>query len=326
MIPGPRTVLGGTFSALLSLFKPCLELIRLYALKQKRMTNQFVALEHAKATAIDLTMTYGPKVLVAALIMLLGYFAGRWVAQVVGRWLGKLQLEPPVRQLILRLVRGVVLLLFLLIALTNLEVKLLPLIAGLGVAGAGIAFAMQGILGNLFAGLTIIFTRPFRVGEYVSMAGVEGQVEAIQLFSTYLSHPDRSTVVVPNRQIVGEILHNYGKIRQLDLCVSVSYDTDLNAALAAIRAVLDRNPRVLKDPAPVVLVSELADSSINFAVRPWVPVMDYIEAGGEIYKAVVEEFDTREISMPFPQHEVRLLNGPAASRAGREPAARAAGL
>src|SRR5262245_60057372 len=153
--------------------------------QKKHMTNQLVAFEHAKEKALDLSMEYGPKVLVAALILTLGFFASRWVGGVVRRWLSKLRLEPPVQQLILRLVRAMVMLLFLLIALSNLQIQLLPLIAGLGVAGVGIAFAMQGILGNLFAGLTIIFTRPFRVGEYVSMVGVEGRVEAIELFSTY---------------------------------------------------------------------------------------------------------------------------------------------
>jgi len=243
--------------------------------------------------------------------MLLGYFAARWVSRVVGRWLSKLHMEPPVRLLLLRLVRAVVLLLFLLIALTNLEVKLLPLIAGLGVAGAGVAFAMQGILGNLFAGLTIIFTRPFRVGEYVSMVGVEGRVEAIELFSTLLSHPDRSTVVVPNRKIVGEILHNYGKIRQLDVVASVSYDTNLDAAAAAIKAVLDKNPRVLRTRPHGVCIGAggLFHKLCGEAV---VPVMDYVEAVGNINKALVEEFAARNISMPFPQCEVRLLNEPPA--------------
>jgi small conductance mechanosensitive channel len=285
--------------------------VGLFILEQigkKHMTNQLAALEHAKEKAIDLSMEYGPKVFVALLILTAGYFASRWVSGVVARWLTKLQLEPPVQQLILRLVRGLVLLLFLLIALSNLKIDLLPLIAGLGVAGAGVAFAMQGVLGNLFAGLTIIFTRPFRVGEYVSMVGVEGRVEAVELFSTYLSNPDRSTIVVPNRKIVGEILHNYGRIRQLDVIVGVTYSTDLNAALKAVDAVLQRNPRALKDPSPVVRVSLLADSSINIAVKPWVPVLDYGEVQGEINKAIVEEFRVQKIGIPFPQLEVRLLN------------------
>lgn len=272
------------------------------------MTNQLASLEHAKEKAIDLGMQYGPKILAAALIMVVGVFVAGWVAGLVQRWLSKIELEPPVRELLLRLVRVVVLLLFLLLALQNLEVQLLPLIAGLGVAGAGIAFAMQGVLGNLFAGLTIIFTKPFRVGEYVSMIGVEGRVETIELFTTKLSHPDRSRVVVPNRKIVGEILHNYGKIRQLDVMVGVAYNTDLNSALAAINEVLTLNPRVLKDPAPLVLVSMLANSSINIAVKPWVNVPDFGPVGGEVNKAIVEEFRARKISIPFPQREVRMLN------------------
>ena len=140
------------------------------------------------------------------------------------------------------------------------------------------------------------------------MVGVEGRVQAIDLFSTKLSHPDLSTVVVPNRKIVGEILHNYGKIRQLDVIVGVAYSTDLNAALAAVNDVLKGNTRVLQDPSPVVRVSVLSDSSINIAVKPWVPVLDFGVASGEVNKAVVEEFRARKISIPFPQREVRLLN------------------
>ena len=127
-------------------------------------------------------------------------------------------------------------------ALQNLGVELLPLIAGLGIAGAGIALALQGILGNLAAGLTIIFTRPFRVGEYVSIVAVEGCVESIGLFNTTLSHPDRSRVVVPNRKIAGEILHNHGNVRQLHINVRVAYDTDLLQAITAVRDVLEANP------------------------------------------------------------------------------------
>ena len=272
------------------------------------MTNQLATIEHAKEKLIDLTIQFGPKVLAALLIMLVGVFVARWIAGVIRRWLEKLELEPPVKQLLVRLVYVVVLLGFLLLAVSNLGFELLPLVAGLGVAGAGVAFAMQGVLGNLFAGLTIIFTKPFRVGDYVSMVGVEGRVETIELFTTKLSHPDLSKVVVPNRKIVGEIMHNYGQIRQLDVVVGVAYSTDLNAALAAVNHVLITSERVLKEPAPVVRVSLLADSSINIAVKPWVPVLDYGLAIGEVNKAVVEEFRERNISIPFPQREVRLLN------------------
>jgi small conductance mechanosensitive channel len=272
------------------------------------MTNQLATLEQAKAKIIDLGIEFGPKVFTALIILAVGFFAGRWVAGLVQRTLEKLNLEPPVRLLLLRLVRILVFGLFLILALQNLGVQLLPLIAGLGVAGAGIALAMQGVLGNLVAGLTIIFTKPFRVGEYVSMVGVEGRVEAIDLFSTILSHADLSKVVVPNRKIVGEILHNYGQIRQLDLTVAVAYSTDLNHALATVGEVLTLNPRVLKDPAPVVRVSVLADSAINILIKPWVKVADFGPASGEVNKTIVEEFRARNISIPFPQREVRLLN------------------
>jgi small conductance mechanosensitive channel len=254
-------------------------------------------------------MNFGPKLLVAVIIIVAGYFAGRWVGKGMGRTLARLDLEPPVRLLLVRLVRVLVLALFALMALQNLGIQLLPLLAGLGVLGAGIALATQGVLGNVVAGLTIIFTKPFRVGEYVSMLGEEGDVRAISLFTTTLGHPDRSRVVVPNRKIVGEILHNYGQIRQLDIVVGVAYDTDLNQALAAINDIMQGNPRVLKDPAPVIQVTLLADSSINIAVKPWVKVPDYVQAGGEINKAIVETFRGRNIVIPFPQREVRILSG-----------------
>lgn len=272
------------------------------------MTNQLASIEHAKEKIIDLSIQFGPKVLAALLIMVVGFFAARWVADIFHRWIGKLELEPPVRLLLVRVLRFVVMAMFAIMAVQQLGFELMPLIAGLGVAGAGIAFAMQGVLGNLFAGLTIIFTKPFRVGEYVSMIGVEGRVESIELFTTNLSHPDLSKVVVPNRKIVGEILHNYGQIRQLDVIVGVAYSTDLNAALAAVNDVLNQNQRVLKEPAPVVRISMLADSSINIAVKPWAPVSDYGVAVGEVTKGIVEEFRKRNISIPFPQREVRLLN------------------
>ena len=271
------------------------------------MTNQLQTIEHAKEKIVELGIQFGPKLIAALVILVVGIFTARWIGGVFQRWVGKMELEPPVRLLLVRVTRMVVFAMFGIMAVQQLGFALMPLIAGLGVAGAGIAFAMQGVLGNLFAGLIIIFTKPFRVGEYVSMVGVEGRVDSIELFTTKLSHPDLSRVVVPNRKIVGEILHNYGQIRQLAVVVGVAYSTDLNAALAAVNDVLNQNKRVLKDPAPVVRVSMLADSSINIAVRPWVAVPDYGPAMGEVNKAVVEEFRKRSISIPFPQREVRML-------------------
>ncbi len=271
------------------------------------MNNQLAALDQVQSTAIDLGLKFGPKVLVAALIILAGHFLGRWVGTLIEGVLVKLDLDITVRSLLVKLVRVLVLGLFAVMALQNLGVELLPLVAGLGVAGAGLALAMQGVLSNLAAGLTIIFTRPFRVGEYVSLAGEEGQVESISLFQTILVHYDRSRVVIPNRKIVGEIMHNYGQIRQLDVVVGIAYDSDLNAALALIDAILASNPAVLRDPAPLVQVATLADSSVNIAIRPWVPTEAFPTAPSAINRAVLEAFRSHGVHIPFPQREVRLL-------------------
>ena len=271
------------------------------------MDEPFQVLEHAQKTAIELAIQFGPKVIVALLILAAGYYAGRWVGRLADSMLEKIGLDAPLRLLLVRFVRIVVLGLFLIMALQNLGVQLLPLIAGLGVAGAGIALAMQGVLGNLAAGLTIIFTRPFHVGEYVSIVDVEGTVEDIRLFNTVLSHPDRSRIVIPNRKIVGEILHNFGTLRQLDVVVGVAYDTDIKLALAAIQDLLRAHPRILRDPEPFIRVLALADSSVQIAIRPWTPVADFYATSGDITQAVLETFRERGISIPFPQREVRLL-------------------
>ena len=163
------------------------------------MDPSIETLAHTPQAVQALAVQFAPKVLSVALILLVGYFVTRWAARLAGRGLERFDLEPPVRQLLERAVRVLVFGVFLLMALQNLGIELLPLIAGLGIAGAGVALAMQGVLGNVAAGLTIIFTRPFRVGEYISIAGEEGEVCAITLFSTVLRHADLSSIVIPSR-------------------------------------------------------------------------------------------------------------------------------
>jgi small conductance mechanosensitive channel len=232
----------------------------------------------------------------------------RWFSRWLLRALGRIELEPPVRALLARVGWVLSFALFLIMALENLGVELLPLIAGLGVAGAGIALATQGVLSNVVAGLSIIFTKPFRVGEYISIVHEEGQVQAITLFSTTLTHTDRSRIVIPNRKIVGEILHNFGNLRQVNVSVGVAYDTDINGALAAIGEALRANSRVLQEPAPLVQTILLGESSVSIGVRPWVHVQDYGPATGEITRAVLESLRERGIVIPCPQREVRLIS------------------
>jgi small conductance mechanosensitive channel len=273
------------------------------------MGNQLQGLDQVKASILDMGVRFGPKLLVAIIILVAGYLVARWVGGLLGRLLARFKLEPPVRSLLVRTGEVLVVGLFAIMALQNLGVELLPLIAGLGVAGAGIALAMQGVLGNVAAGLTIIFTQPFHIGDYISISKEEGEVLDINLFSTTLGHADRSKVVIPNRKIVGEILHNCGRIRQLDVVVGVSYGTDVNLALSAIDEILRANPRVLRDPAPGIGVARLADASVKLNVNPWVNVPDYVAAVSEINKAILETFRARDIDMPLPQMEVRMLEG-----------------
>jgi small conductance mechanosensitive channel len=262
-----------------------------------------------KDLTLDLAIRYGFQVLGAIVILTVGGLLARWIGNVTRRWLERQQMEPPVRLLIVRVVRVVVLLFTLVVALDKFGVQVAPLIAGIGVAGLGIGIALQGVLGNVIAGLSIIFTKPFRVGEYIELLGVYGQVTSIEIFSTTLQHPDLSRVVIPNRKIVGEILHNYGAMRQLNLTVGVAYASDLSQALAIAREVMDHNPRVMKLPAPVIGISVLAESGIMISMQPWVKVEDYGAAQADLYQQIVESFRARRIDIPLPQREVRLLEG-----------------
>jgi small conductance mechanosensitive channel len=275
------------------------------------MSEQLRFLDQLTAAAVDAAIRFGPKVVVAVAILIAGYYAGRWAGRAVTRALDKFHLEPPVLSLVDRVAHLVVFGLFCIMALQNLGVELLPLIAGLGIAGAGVALAMQGVLGNVVAGLTIIFSRPFRVGDYISIVKEEGEVLEIRLFTTTLGHPDLSRVVIPNRKIVGEILHNYGQLRQLSIEVGVAYDTDTRAAIDIVGEVLRDHPRVLQDPAPCVGVAKLAASCIVIGVSPWVKVPDYYSATGELYEAIVEAFRARRIVIPMPQQEVRVVSSSA---------------
>lgn len=279
------------------------------------MDNSLQSLDQIRASALDMAVRFGPKVLVAILIMGVGYMVARWFGRLLDRLLSRLNLEAPIRSLLCRIAQIFVLAIFAIMALQNLGIELLPLIAGLGVAGAGVALAMQGLLGNLVAGLSIIFTRPFHVGDYISIAEEEGEVLDISLFTTTLGHTDLSRVVIPNRKIVGEILHNYGQIRRLDISLGVSYANDADAALALVGEVLAGNPKVLKDPLPRLGVLRLTESGMTISVRPWVKVPDYESAIAELNKTILEAFARKGIALALPRYEVRML-GEAAAQPG----------
>lgn len=260
-----------------------------------------------KDKIVDYLVLHGAAMGGALVILIAGFAVARIFGKFAMQFLNSKDLEPPVRLLLVRVFKLVIIALSLVIALGTCGVEVAPLVAGIGVAGVGLGLATQGVLSNLVAGLLIIFTKPFRVGEYIEIIGVQGQVEMIELFSTILVHPDKSRIIIPNRKISGEVLHNYGTIRQLDLSVGVAYHTNLPEAIAIVRDVLKRNTRVLKEFNPGVGINTLADSSINLSISPWVAVPDYGAARTEIYQAIIEEFRARRVEIPFPHREVRML-------------------
>jgi small conductance mechanosensitive channel len=251
---------------------------------------------------------YGFQVLGAVVILAIGAFLARWVGAFTQQWLDRHDLEPPIKLLLVRVVKLVVIAFALLVALDQLGFQIAPLIAGLGVAGLGVGLALQGVLSNVVAGLSIIFTKPYRVGEHIGILGVHGDVVKIDIFTTTLMHPDRSRIVIPNRKIVGEILHNFGSIRQLDLSVGVSYDTDITKTLATVRDLLGRHPHVLREPEPLIGVTGFADSAVTVSIKPWVQVPHFESTRAELNQAILERFRQDDISIPFPQHDVRLLS------------------
>jgi small conductance mechanosensitive channel len=265
-------------------------------------------MEEAKKIVLNFLIQYGFQAAGAVFILACGYILAKYLSSILERWFTERGMEPPLKLLICRVARILVFGLTAVLALDKFGVQVTPLVAGIGVAGVGIGLATQGVLSNLMAGLTLIFTKPFRVGEFVELLGVEGQVTTIELFTTTLAHADRSRVVIPNRKIIGEIVHNYGHLRQLNLGVGIAYNSDLKLAMRTVQKVLEGNTRVLKDPAPVVGVNALADSAIEIAIKPWVNVADYGPAGAELNQALVEAFREAHIEIPFPQREVRLLN------------------
>ena len=256
----------------------------------------------------DFAIRYGLNVLGAVIIMVVGILAARWVGTATDKRLRTKKMEPPLRILLVRVLRIVVIAAAGVAALDKLGVQITPLVAGIGVAGVGLGFAFQGVLSNLIAGLTIIVTKPFRVGEYIKVTGVEGEVFHIDLPTTVLLHADHSRVIVPNRKIVGEILHNFGVIRQVDVVVTVANPADVTTALEAVNAVLARTPRALKDPAPLVGVSGMGEGAVRITVGPWVAGADYGSVEPELYLAIIEDFRARGIDMGV-RRELRVVNG-----------------
>jgi small conductance mechanosensitive channel len=263
----------------------------------------------AKTLMVDLAIRYGFEVLGALLILTAGFVLARWLGQLAERRMARSGVDAPIRTLGVRVLKLVVMLFALVVALDKFGFQIAPLVAGIGVAGIGIGLALQGLLTNLVAGLTIILTKPFRIGEYIEVTGVNGNLSSIELFSTTLVHSDFSRVIIPNRKIAGEILHNFGSMRQVTLTVGIPHAGDLPQALGTVRAVLAANPGVLTDPAALVGIGEVTDVAIKIRIQPWVAAADAGSIELQLYEELIEAFRKRGIATPLPRHEVRMIDG-----------------
>ena len=175
-------------------------------------------------------------------------------------------------------------------------------------AGLAVGFALQGTLGNFAAGVMLIVFRPFKIGDFIEAGGVTGTVEEIQIFCTIIKTGDNKKVIVPNSDIGGGTITNYSAkpTRRVDMVFGIGYEDDIKKAKQVLERILKADERILKDPAPVIAVSELADSSVNFVVRPWVKSSDYWGVFWDTHETVKVEFDKEGISIPFPQQDVHM--------------------
>lgn len=196
----------------------------------------------------------------------------------------------------------------LLVALSQIGVSMGPLLAGLGVAGFIVGFALQGVLANFAAGLMILFYRPFDVGDLVDAAGVFGKVHNMTLVSTTILTIDNQTLIVPNGKIWGDVIKNVTAqaMRRVDMKFGISYSDDIPKAEGILESILEKHDKVLDDPEPVVRLHELGDSSVNFVVRPWVKTEDYWDVYWDVTREVKMRFDAEGVSIPFPQRDVHL--------------------
>ncbi len=257
----------------------------------------------------DYLMVYGLKIIAAVAIFLVG----RWVAKLISSLIQKVLLRSNVDVTLASFARNIIyylVLVFVIIAaIDKIGVKTTSLVAVLGAGGLAIGFALQGALSNFAAGVLLILFKPFRVGDFVEVAGTMGAVQEIKIFSTVLNHPDNRRIIVPNAQITTAKIVNFTAVdkRRVDLVFGISYDADIRKAKEILLNLVRSDSRVLKDPEPVVAVSELADSSVNLVCRPWTKPEDYWGVYFDTTEKGKIELEKAGISIPFPQTDVHMI-------------------
>ncbi|EJL6263162.1 small-conductance mechanosensitive channel MscS [Vibrio cholerae] len=256
----------------------------------------------------DLLIQYGVNVISAILILFIGNLVVKGVAGSVANVLKKKEMDKAVVDFIHGLVRYTLFIIVLIAALSRIGVQTASVVAVIGAAGLAVGLALQGSLSNFAAGVLIVAFRPFKSGDYVEIGGVAGSVDSIQIFQTVLKSPDNKMVVVPNSAVIGGAITNYSRheMRRVDMVIGVSYKSDLQKTKRVLRETLEKDPRILKDPDMTIGVLTLADSSINFVVRPWCKTSDYWAVYFDSMQAIKEALDANGIEIPFPQMDVHL--------------------
>ena len=251
---------------------------------------------------------YGLKVLAAIVV----FIVGRWIAKALTKFtetlMKKRQVDPTIVSFVANMTYIALLVFVVLAALGQLGIQTTSFIAVIGAAGLAIGLALQGSLANFAAGFLMIIFRPFKVGDYIEGAGVAGTVEAIQIFTTQLRTPDNKTVIIPNSSLTAGNITNWSVkgTRRVDLVMGIGYGDDIDKAKSIMGDILAKDERVLKDPPPQIAVLELADSSVNLMVRPWVKSQHYWDVYCDTTENIKKSFDTQGISIPFPQRDVHM--------------------
>lgn len=272
-------------------------------------------LEQLLEKAPELATIYGTKILMALVIFIVGKYLANVMKKVTSGLLIKRNIDKTVASFIGNIAWSVVFAFTVIATLSQFGVQTASLVAVIGAAGLAVGLALQGSLSNFAAGVLIVIFRPCRIGDYIEAAGVSGTVDEITIFSTRLITPDNKVIIAPNAAIMDGTITNYSALgkRRLDLVVGVSYDADIKQTKAILTAVIENNEFTLEDPAHTVGILELADSSVNFAVRPWVKTADYWGAYFSMQEELKLALDAAGIAIPYPQLDLHVQGNPTPS-------------
>ncbi|MEX2465946.1 MAG: mechanosensitive ion channel domain-containing protein [Gemmatimonadota bacterium] len=258
--------------------------------------------------ASTVVAAWTPKVLAAVAVLAVGMLLARWSRGMTRRALARSKVDPMLAPFVVGLVHVGIVVLVAITAVNTLGVATTSFVAVLGAAGLAIALAFQGTFSNFASGVILLTFRPFDIGNFVEIGGQSGTVRSVGIFSSVLATPDNIEIRIPNSQVVNQTIRNYSAndTRRIDLVMGVGYDDDLGVAVRTCMDVIAADSRVLQDPEPVVAVHELADSSVNLVVRPWVAASAYWSTRWDLTRALKENLEAAGCSIPFPQRDVHL--------------------